>query len=398
MGIGQAVKGTVLAAALLAAVPAQAACGNGTGSDFAGWLAGYETRAAAAGVSQRAIQAGLAHAAFDQNVIGRDRAQSVFAQNFLQFSGRMVNNNRLSQGKSNLAKYKDLFARVEAATGVPGPVLASFWGLETDFGANIGNSDTIRSLSTLAYDCRRSEKFETELTSALKIVDRGDLSADEMRGPWAGELGQLQFLPSHYLNFGTDGDGNGHVDLLHSVPDVMMSGGKMLQAHGWRAGEPWLQEVRVPESLDWSKADLAIRLPRSQWVGMGVQGAGGTLPSDQLPAALLLPMGRHGPAFLAYPNFDVYLEWNQSLVYATTAAYFATRLAGAPAVNPGSADAFTAEEAKSLQTALSRRGYDVGKADGNIGAKTRAAIKDMQIKLGLPADGYPSRALIQAMN
>lgn len=395
MSMRRAWMAALVAAGIGFSGPALAACGNG--SDFSSWLAGFKQRAAAAGVSSRAIESGLAEAGYDESVIRRDRAQAVFAQSFLEFSGRMVNNYRLKQGRSALQQNASLFNRIESTYGVPGAVLVGFWGLETDFGQNLGDSSTIRSLSTLAYDCRRPEKFEPELIAALQIIDRGDLTAQQMRGPWAGELGQLQFLPRHYLTYGTDADGDGHVNLLRSVPDVMTSGAKMLRDHGWRPNEPWLQEVSVPAEMRWEQADLAIKQPRSVWVAAGVRAAQGSLPSDNMPAALLLPMGRKGPAFLAYPNFDIYIEWNQSLVYATTAAYFATRLDGAPAVTPGSAQAFSFDQTVALQRALQARGYDVGKADGNIGAKTRAAIKDVQLKAGLPADSYPSAEVMQAV-
>ncbi len=223
-------------------------------------------------------------------------------------------------------------------------MLTAFWGLETDFGANIGDGPTLVSLATLAYDCRRPDQFRTQLLDALKIIDRGDLTPGQMRGPWAGELGQLQFLPSHYLDYGVDFDGDGHINLLTSSADALASAANMLKSFGWQRGQPWLQEVHVPAALPWDQADLTIKLPRKQWAAWGVTYASGRkLPADNLKASLLLPMGRKGPAFLAYANFDVYLQWNSSLVYSTTAAYFATRLAGAPRVSRGSANSLSAQ-------------------------------------------------------
>jgi lytic murein transglycosylase len=309
----------------------------------------------------------------------------------------MVNGDRLKVGAGKIARYKDTFARIEKEFGVPAPVLVAFWGLETDFGANIGDGPTLTSLATLAYDCRRPDLFRKELLAALVIIDRGDLSAAEMRGPWAGELGQLQFLATRYVDYGVDYDGDGRVDLLRSAPDALASAAKYLVHLGWKPGQPWLREVRVPEQMPWEKADLTVELPLSQWSAWGVTLADGKpLPAKGPNASLLLPMGRNGPAFLAFPNFDdVYLQWNNSLVYSTTAAYYATRLSGAPKLNRGrGVEPFSAAEMKTLQQLLKAKGYDVGKVDGVAGAQTRAAIKDMQIKLKLPADSYPSHELL----
>ena len=252
---------------------------------------------------------------------------------------------------------------------MPGPVIVGFWGLETDFGANLGDFNTLQSLATLAYDCRRPEKFRPELLAALKILDRGDLTPSDMKGAWAGEVGQMQFVPTYYLDFAVDYDGDGKRNLVNSVPDVLASSANLLKHHGWQAGQPWLEEVRVPAEMPWAEADLAIKHARSEWAAWGVTTAdGGALPADGMQASLLLPMGRLGPAFLAYPNFDVYTQWNQSLVYATTAAYFATRLAGAPPLRKGSAQAPSREQVQAAQKKLQQLGYDVGKVDGVIGA------------------------------
>jgi lytic murein transglycosylase len=361
---------------------------------FAAWLDGVRKEAAAQGASAGAIAEALSGVRFDPAVVKKDRAQGVFTQDFLQFSDRMVNGSRLSGGTANIGKYKNTFAAIEKQFGVPAPVLTAFWGLETDFGAFIGDGPTLTSLATLAYDCRRPELFRTQLLAAIQIISRGDLSAGEMRGPWAGELGQLQFIPERYLHFGVDFDRDGRVDLLRSSSDALASAANYIQSLGWKRGQPWLQEVRVPANLPWEQADLTIKLPLAKWSAMGVTTASGKPLGAGPDASLLLPMGRNGPAFLAYPNFDVYLDWNNSLVYSTTAAYLATRLAGAGKVNRGTAVSLSAAEVRQVQQMLTDRGYDVGKIDGVIGAATRAAVKDMQMKLGLPADSYPDKALL----
>jgi hypothetical protein len=204
-------------------------------------------------------------------------------------------------------------------------------------------------------------------------------------------------MPSEYLKNAVDYDGDGKRNLIKSTADVIGSTGNYLVSLGWKRGQPWLQEVHVPAKLPWDQADLAIQHPRSQWAAWGVTYPGGhALPADTMPASLLLPMGRFGPAFLAYDNFQVYLKWNNSLVYSTTAAYYATRLAGAPAIvrTTGSVPVVTAEEVREIQQILTRMGYDVGGADGKVGISTRAAIKTMQMKFGLPADSYPSPELL----
>jgi lytic murein transglycosylase len=246
-----------------------AAADTPCGGDFSTWLSGFEQEAASQGVSQRTIQSALGGMTYDPTIIARDHAQGVFKQSFEEFSGRMVPP-RLARGRRLLAQYHPLFARIEQQFGVPGPVIVAIWGLETDFGAVQGNFPTIRALATLAFDCRRAEKFRAELLDALKIVDRGDMGAAQMHGAWAGEIGQTQFLPSSYLKFAIDYDGNGRRDLIHSVPDVLASTANYLKSYGWQAGKPW----------------------------------------DEGSA-----------------NFQVLLQWNASEVYTKTVAYFADQLA-----------------------------------------------------------------------
>jgi lytic murein transglycosylase len=386
-----------MAAALFVLSGPASAAGCHKEATFDAWLDGVRAEAKASGDSARAIGDALDGVSFDPAIVKKDRAQGVFTQDFLQFSDRMVAGYRITEGKARIAKLADVFKRIEQTYGVPAPVLTAFWGLETDFGAFNGDGPTLTSLATLGYDCRRPDLFRRQLLAAIKIIDRGDLSASQMRGPWAGELGQLQFIPERYLAFGVDFDGDGRVDLLHSSADALASAANYIKSLGWKAGQPWLQEVRVPDSLPWEKADLAIKLPLSQWSAWGVTLAGGKpLPAKGPDASLFLPMGKDGPAFLAYPNFDVYLQWNNSLVYSATAAYFATRLAGAPPVGRGTSatDKLSVAEVKQVQSLLAGKGYDIGKADGIIGAATRQAVKAEQLKFGLPADSYPSRDLL----
>ena len=368
---------------------------------FDRFLADLKQQAIAAGVSQRALAEASPGLVYDQGIVNRDRGQRVFGQVFTEFAARMAAVYRMQHGQNKIKTHAAAFARAEKEYGVPPAVIAAFWGLESDFGANMGKLPTLRSLVSLAYDCRRSEMFQKETIAALKIIDRGDLSPDEMIGSWAGELGQTQFLPTHYFNYAVDYDGDGHRDMLRSPEDVIGSTANYI-ANGlkWRRGEPWLQEVRVPQNLPWDQADLTIKHPRSKWTQFGVTYPDGrALPNDSLPASLLLPMGRHGPAFLAYPNFAAYTEWNNSLIYSTTAGYLATRIAGAPPMQRPSAPVaqLSFNELRELQQLLVRAGFDVGKIDGIMGQLSRTAVKTMQIKYGLPADSWPTAELLARM-
>ena len=254
----------------ISAVPAFAAsCGT---ASFASWLDEFKADAAAKGISQSAIASGLNGVTPDQAVLSRDRSQKVFSQSFEEFSGRMVPP-RLTRGANMMKQYGSVLGRIEQSYGVPGEVLVAIWGLETDFGVNTGKFPTIRSLATLAYDCRRAETFRGELMDALRIIERGDLAPSEMRGAWAGEIGQTQFMPSSYLKYAVDFDGNGRRDLLHSASDVLASTANYLASYGWQRGKDW-----EPGSA----------------------------------------------------NFKVIQQWNKSEVYAKTVAYFASQLARAP--------------------------------------------------------------------
>jgi lytic murein transglycosylase len=263
----------VVAAAFFGAASASAlACGSDPGG-FPTWLESYKQQARATGISDTAIAEGLDGVTYDRETVSHDRGQKVFHQSFEQFSARMANSFRINKGRQLLKRYGDVFGRIERDYGVAPAVIVAIWGLETDFGAFNGKFDTVRSLATLAYDCRRSEKFTAELTDALRIIQNGDMTRDTMRGAWAGEIGQTQFMPSSYLKFAVDFDGSGRRDLVHNVPDVLASTAKYLQSYGWQAGQPWDP---------------------------------GT------------------------PNFAVIQQWNASAVYSRTIALLADKIAGKP--------------------------------------------------------------------
>lgn len=384
------------AAVSMAVLPgvANAACQREGG--FGPWLEGVRKEALAAGISPTAVSAGLNGLTYDPAIVSRDRGQGVFGQSFLQFSDRMVSGNRLQQGKRQIAAHRDTFARIEAQYGVPASIIAAFWGLETDFGANNGKFPALRSLATLAYDCRRPQLFRPQLIDALRLIERGDLAPQQLVGAWAGEVGQVQFMPSDYLRYAVDFNGNGRRDLIRDTADALGSAGNYLSSLGWRGDQPWLEEVRVPASLPWEQTGLDRSQPRSRWASLGVTRASGApLPGDGLPSSLLLPMGKDGPAFLAYPNFQVLLKWNQSFIYVITVGYFANRLDGAPPVRRGgNVEHLPPRQVSEVQQLLNAQGFNAGKVDGIIGADTRVATRAAQIKHGLPADGYPTAALL----
>jgi lytic murein transglycosylase len=394
-------SGLRLAAAVLAlgiASPALSATCENTES-FSHWLPAFKKDALSQGISPQVLAAASPSLTLDPAVLKRDHAQHVFAMSFIKFSDRLISRNRMQNGAAHLKKYAPLFARIERDYGVPPQVLAAFWGLESDYSANFGNFNILRSLTTLAYDCRRGDFFRPQLIDALRIVQRGDQRVEDMIGDWAGEFGGMQITASDYLKNGVDYDGDGRRDIIRSTPDMLATAANFLKNFDWQRGQPWLQEVRVPADMKWEEADLNIQHPRSQWVAWGVKAAHGRLRADNLPASLLLPMGRFGPAFLAYPNFKAFLGWNSAMVYSTTVAYFATRLAGAPPVYRGSPDIvmLDAGQMSELQRLLAKHGYDVGEIDGKFGNLTRTAVKQAQIKVGLPADSYPTVELIERL-
>jgi lytic murein transglycosylase len=377
--------------------PHAAACHNG--ASFDKFLAELKQRAVNEGVSQRAIAAASPYLTYDQGIVNRDRGQRVFGQIFTEFAGRMAANYRMQNGQAHIKTFSAAFARAEQEYGVPPAVIAAFWGLESDFGANVGILPVLPSLVSLAYDCRRTDRFQNETIAALKIIDRGDLEPSEMIGSWAGELGQTQFLPTRYFSYAVDYDGDGRRNLLRSAPDVIGSTANYI-ATGlkWRRGEPWLEEVRAPANFPWDQADLTIKLPRAKLASLGVTYADGRpLPNDDLPSSLLLPMGRMGPAFLAYANFAAYTEWNNSLTYSTTAAYLASRIAGAAPMRKLAAAVAQLPFNEIKEQLLVRAGFDVGKVDGVLGQQSRTAVKAMQVKYGLPADSWPTAELLARM-
>jgi lytic murein transglycosylase len=384
-----------LASAALAQAPAPApACGG----DLGAFLDGVKTEAISKGASASAVDEALAGAQIDQKVLSRDRAQGVFRQTFLEFSQRTVSQARLDIGRQKIKQYTEVFARAEKEFGVAPGVITAFWGMETDFGAVQGDFNTRNALVTLSHDCRRPQLFRPQLIALIEMVQHGDLNPSTNTGAWAGEIGQVQMLPEDIIAHGVDGDGDGHINVKASSPDAILTAAKFIQSMGFKPGQPWIQEVTLPENLPWDKSGLGNEIPASEWFKLGVTPRDGVTNFGNLPAALILPQGRKGPAFLTYPNFSIYLEWNQSFIYTTSAAYFATRLSGAPTYLKGTPDQGLDDTGmKALQTKLEALGHNIGKVDGILGSGTRQAVQKEQARLGQPADGWPTQNLLSAL-
>ncbi|NJM83296.1 MAG: lytic murein transglycosylase [Tabrizicola sp.] len=379
--------------ALALATPAAAApCGG----DFGDFLAAMQAEAVAAGQPPDVANRFFDGARQDAKVLKADRSQGVFRKTFLDFSQSLISKGRLSTARSKAESLDAIFARAEADYGISRGILLAFWAFETDFGQIQGDFNTRNALLTLAHDCRRPEIFQPQVLAAVELFRLNEFDLDTT-GAWAGEIGMVQMLPRDILERGVDGDGDGLVTLKTSAADALMSGARMLQHHGWRPGEPWLTEITLPAEFDWGATGLDTTRPVEDWAAMGVAAREGALPAG-LSASVLLPQGRKGPAFLVYPNYRVLFEWNKSFIYVTTAAYFATRIEGAAPYEPGSPDpALGLDQMKALQERLAALGHDVGHIDGILGAGTRAAVQSEQARLGLPADGWPTGALLEAL-
>jgi lytic murein transglycosylase len=380
--------------AMLAATPALAApCGG----PFPAFIEAMKSEVVRAGLTRDEADRFFRGVARDERVIKADRSQGIFRRTFTEFSRALISQGRINGGAANLKKHRATFDRARREFGVSPGILLSFWAFETDFGAVQGDFNTVNALATLGHDCRRPDLFQPQIIAAAQLWKRGMLDPARTTGAWAGEIGMVQMLPKDILERGVDGDGDGKVTLKTSPADAILSGARMLQYHGWRAGEPWLQEVVMPVEFDWSKTGLNTQMTGAEWARLGVKARQGEI-SGRLTASILLPEGRKGPAFLAYPNYRVLFEWNKSFVYVTTAAYFGTRLEGAPVYLAGSPDPqLSLEQMKSLQNKLKARGHDVGAVDGILGALTRAAVQKEQARAGLPADGWPTRALLDRL-
>ena len=392
--MASAAKTGLIAAALLGMTlaPAQAE------QDFSSWLDGLKTEARQRGISEATLTAAFDGVAPVARVLELDRKQPEFSQTFWTYLGRAVSDTRIRRGKEMLARHAGLLAEVERKYGVQPRFLVSFWGLETNFGDYTGGFPVVSSLATLAHDERRAAFFRSELFHALSILEAGHIRPKTMSGSWAGAMGQLQFMPSTFTGYATDGDGNGKVDIWGSLPDVFHSAANYLSSVGWKGDETWGREVRLPDGFDFGIAQLGVKKPIAEWQALGVRRANGRdLPQADISGSIVLPAGANGPAFLVYQNFRTTMVWNRSILYALAVGYLADRFVDRGrlvATKPADDRPLSRADVSALQRDLNRLGFDAGTPDGVAGPMTRSALRAYQRTRGLPADGYPSSAMV----
>ena len=389
-------------AAAAAATPASAAQSEAAleQSRFAEWIASFRASARDAGIDEATLAAAFDGVQLRPRVVDLDRAQPEFVRAVWDYLDGVLTPQRVAQGQERLAQFAREAQSASARYGVPGPVLVAVWGIESNYGSNYGDIPTIDALATLGFEGRRADWARHELLAALKILQTGDITPANMKGSWAGAMGQTQFLPSNFLAYAVDADGDGRRDIWASMADVLASTANFLARSGWRADEPWGLEVRLPPGFDASRADPTVRQPAAQWAQEGVR----TVDDMPLPAladaSVLQPAGFRGPAFLVGANFRALLRYNNASSYALAVGLLSQRIAGGPGVLaawPRDLVPLTRTQTQDLQSALNARGFDAGPPDGLMGPATRDALRRYQRSVGEVADGYPTLELLQRL-
>jgi membrane-bound lytic murein transglycosylase B len=333
-------------------------------------------------------------------VVDLDRAQPEFTRPVWQYLDTLVSPQRVTRGIDKLQQVRTQAEDAAARYGVPAPTLVAIWGIESNFGDNYGSTPTIDALATLGFDGRREAWARSQLLAALRIVQNGDIARSQMIGSWAGAMGQTQFLPTTFLAYAVDADGDGRRDIWGSAADVMSSTAHFLQRVGWQSSQPWGVEVQLPPDFDLGRADGQTRQSSAQWAQEGVRTLNGAPIPELGDGAILLPAGARGPAFLVGPNFRTILRYNNSVNYALAVNLLAQRIAGGPGVQaawPRELQPLSRTQVTELQSALNARGFDAGVADGAAGPATRDALRRYQRSIGAPADGFPTLELLQRL-
>jgi membrane-bound lytic murein transglycosylase B len=368
--------------------------------DFSAWLRDFKAEAKAEGISAKTIKNTFKNAKLLPSVIALDHAQPEFISPFLKYVDNRINPRKIALGRAVLQQHEALLNQVEADYGVPKEMLVAFWGLETHYGVNKGNFGLPSALMTLAYEGRREAFFRSQLLDTMRIVDAGHNTVAGMRGSWAGAMGNMQFMPSTMLKHGVDADGDGRINIWTSLPDSFASAANYLNKAGWQKGEIAMLEVKLPANFNYNLAQLQNRKSASIWERLGVTAMDGQPLPAQDNAAILLPQGWQGPAFMVFSNFDVILDWNRSVNYALSVAHLADQYVADKPIIAGSEvenEALTFNQMWALQGKLNELGFDCGAPDGFPGLATQAAIRQYQATQNLPQDGYASASLYQRL-
>ena len=367
---------------------------------FARWVAEFSTIARAAGIDEATLKIAFDNVRLVPRVIESDQAQPEFTRAVWDYLDSALSTQRIARGQDKLLQLRPEVDTIAARYGVPTEVLVAIWGMESNYGSNVGDIPTIDALATLGFEGRREEWARGQLLAALKILQHRDIDRAQMIGSWAGAMGQTQFLPSNFLAYAVDADGDGRRDIWGSVADVMASTANFLARSGWQAGQPWGLEVRLPPGFDYARAEADVQQPATKWAAEGVQSMDGAPLPAWVDSSILLPASARGPAFLVGPNFRTILRYNNSTSYALAVGLLAQKLAGGPAVQtpwPRDLPPLSRSQLLALQTALNVRGFDSGTPDGTVGPATRRGVRQYQRSLNLPADGYPTLDLLQRL-
>lgn len=367
---------------------------------FASWLSELQAEALSKGFDADIVRNALADVSPIERVIELDRRQPEFTLTFRKYLNGAISEKRVKRGKELLVKHKDLLGKVAARYGVQPRFLIAFWGLETNFGDYFGAFPVAGALATLAHDRRRTKFFRAQLLAALDIMSRGDMPID-VKGSWAGAMGNFQFIPTTYRDFAIDFDGDGRRDLWNSMADGFGSAANYLSRSGWDKNGTWGREIKLPDGFDFAQAGLNRKRKLAEWQAIGVRRADGRdLPKVDVEGSIVIPSGHKGPAFIVYTNFDTILKWNRSIFYAIAIGHLADRIAGQGSFltpPPASDVPMSRADVKEMQTRLTTQGFDTGGADGVIGRMTRDAIRKYQKSVGLPPDAYPSMDLLKKL-
>lgn len=370
-------------------------------ANFGNCVAGFWPDASRRGVTAANFQRFTAELTPDLRIMDLMDSQPEFTKAIWDYLDILVNDTRMQKGREVLARYKDFFDEVEKAYGVDRYIIAAIWGIESNYSTQGGDRSVLRSTATLACIGRRQAYFKDEFLAALEILSRGDLRPEQLVGSWAGAFGPTQFMPTSFKRYAVDFDNDGRRDVVDSVPDLIASTANNLKRDGWKAGETWGYEVVVPEGFNYLLADRSKQMSLAQWERLGLRRANGQpFPRGSDQAWLLAPAGAQGPGFLMLHNFRAILRYNPAEAYALAIGHFADRLrGGGPLVQPWPRHerVLSRAERLELQVLLQRRGFDVGSPDGQLGGKTRAAVRSFQASLGAPADGFASSELLDRL-